>query len=170
MEETISCSERKGTIETVNLSSLQAIHVCFLPLVSRLLHQTAAVQSSLLSWKYGFLIHHHHHHHHLGLNKYHQSRSLSSRLEWKQARIPTPLAAAGYPAPVLTWYNLPALSSPETSLQLNCALPSQLQPHFISLHADCVEAVFALSGGTDVCLWARRRADKISRGPSEVQI
>lgn len=114
--------DRKGTIETVHRWSLPAVHVWVLPLMSRLLHQTAAVQISLLSWKYGFLILQHHQHH-LGLNKYQQSWSLSSRLERKHARIPTPLAAAGYPAPLLTWYNLPAFSSPETLLQ-----PTQLHP------------------------------------------
>lgn len=73
----------------------------------------------------------------LGRNQFHQSRSPSRRLEWKQARIPTPPAAAGYAAPILTWYNLPAWSSPEASLLLNWARITGFThlhgPRFISL-------------------------------------
>lgn len=133
-------------MQTANLLSLS--HTCLLlPLMLRLLHRTA-VQISLLRWKYGFLIHRY-----PGLNQFRQSWSPSRQLEWKQARIPTPLAAAGYPAPVLTWYNLPAWSSPVALQLLNWApIPASptYRDHISSRYTD------KLWGG-HVVLEARRR-------------
>lgn len=74
----VSCIKRQKEQYKQPTFCLWAKHVWFLPLMLRLLRWTT-VQISTLSWKYGFLIHRY-----LGLNHFHQSWSLSRRLEWKQ--------------------------------------------------------------------------------------
>lgn len=132
--------DTKETVQTANLLSLSHARLV------RLLNWTD-VQISLFSWKYGFLIHRY-----LGLNQFHQSWSLSGRLDWKQGRIPTPPAAAGYPVLILTWYNLLAWSSPEALLLLlNWACISlhgltKTTFHLIT-HTNCEEATLHFDQG-----------------------
>lgn len=153
-EKAVSCLKKDAT-ETMQAANLLSL---------RLLNWTD-VHISLFSWKHGFLIHHY-----LGLNQFHQSWSLSGRLDWKQGRIPTLSAAAGYPVPILTWYNLPVWSPPEGSLLLNWACISLHRPHFISLDTQTVKRPhYTLT--KERCLFAPSgHAIKISRGLLEVHI
>lgn len=101
-------NKEKKTIQAANLLSLSHTRLVFTT-DSEAVCPEQPGRFPHLAEKYGFLVLHHH----LGLNQFHQSRSLSCRPEWKQAGIPALTAAAGHPAPILTWYNLPAWGSPE---------------------------------------------------------
>lgn len=90
----------------------------------------------------------------------------------KQARIPTLLVAAGHPAPLLTWYNLPACSPPPHPLRPGPA--SRLHPltetsfYLVTHTTNCEEATLRFERG-EGCLFCEReestgRVNEISRG------